>query len=278
MSVRSAVVSMQYRHPAMISLSGPVAGEAALTGFLGPEPADEETDCDLMIAAATVDHVDVVTGAAARMRIARHLRRHPDGRVTLTPPKDGTVADRLLELLADLPDAVRIAPEREPVEHPRFALIPATQISDGQDAHAVGEFALEACEAARVSDERAGIVALATMELAENALLHAKDAEDSPVVAATVSGRERHVQIAVLDSGNGISEARSADKTLAAIPDHKNVAGFLPELLRLGQRHDLKVSIEILAGTGRLGWRWNGHRSLRGIHVPGTTVIARIDP
>jgi anti-sigma regulatory factor (Ser/Thr protein kinase) len=267
---------MQYRPPALISLSGAVDGEAALVGFLGSEP-DGENDSDLMIAAGAVDRIDVVSGAAARMRITRHLRRHPAGGVTLALPRDGAVAGRLLELLGKLPDAVTITPDREPPERPRFALIPATQINDPEDAHAAGEFALEACEFARISEERAGIIALTVMELAENSLRHGSEGQDSPVLAASVSGRERGVRVVVLDSGKAISEAPSPTEHLATIPDHANVAGFLPELLRLGKRHDLKVGIEILAGTGRLRWRWDAQRASKGVHVPGTTVIARID-
>ncbi|MGH2878987.1 MAG: ATP-binding protein [Solirubrobacteraceae bacterium] len=261
----------------MISLSGSVDGQAALIGFLGPEP-DGENDSDLMIAAAAVDRIDVLTGAAAKMRIARHLRRHPAGRVTVAPPREATVASRLLDLLGELPEAVTIATDRELPERSRFALIPATQINDPEDAHAAGEFALEACEFARVAEERAGVIALTVMELAENALRHGRDGEDPPILAASVAGRERSVRVVVLDSGKAISEALSPTERLAAIPDHANVRGFLPELLRLGRRHDLKVGIEILAGTGRLRWRWNGQHPGKGVHVPGTTVIARIDP
>lgn len=268
---------MQYKDPAAISVSGSVGGEAALTSFLGSEPTGER-DTDLMIHASGVERVDVVTGAAARMRIARHLRKHPDGGVTITPPRASVAAGRLLDLLSPLPEGVMLTAQEDARERPRYALIPATQIKDAEGAHLAGEFALEACEAARVSDERATVIALAAMDIAENALLHAAEAEDPPVVAATVSGRERLVEIAVVDSGRGISEAQSAEKLLAALPSPQTGAGILPELLRLGKRHDLKVRIEILAGTGRLRWRWNGHRTTRGVYVPGTTVIVTVNP
>jgi anti-sigma regulatory factor (Ser/Thr protein kinase) len=268
---------MQYKDPAWISVSGSVAGEAALTQFLGDEP-DGARDTELMIYASGVDRVDVLTGVASRMRIARHLRKHPDGGVTITPPNDGAVAGRLLDLLSELPEGVSVTAEPERPARQRYALIPATQIRDADDAHLAGETALEACEAARVSDDRASIIALAVMDIAENALLHAADPEDPPVVAATVSGRERFVEIAVVDSGRGISEAESPEELLAGLPAPLNGAGILPELLRRGKRADLNVRIEILAGTGRLRWRWNGHATTKGVYVPGTTVVFTVNP
>jgi anti-sigma regulatory factor (Ser/Thr protein kinase) len=271
-------MSMQYRDPASpISVSGSVRREAALTSFLSAEPAGEP-DTELMIHAPGVERVDVVTGAAARMRIARHMRKHPDGGVTIIPPRDGAVAGRLIDLLWPLPEGVNLTAQEDPGERPRYALVPATQIKDAEDAHLAGESALEACEAARVSEDRASIIALAVMDVAENALLHAVDPEDPPVVAATVSGRERFVEVAVVDSGCGISEAESPEELLAGLPAPLNGAGILPELLRLGKRDDLNVRIEILAGTGRLRWRWNGHATTTGVYVPGTTVVVTVNP
>jgi anti-sigma regulatory factor (Ser/Thr protein kinase) len=269
---------MQFKSPALISFpGGPVVRDGALSAFLGEEPAGEK-DTDLMIAASKVDRVDVLAGVAARMRIARHLRRHPVGMVTITPPSDRAVAGRLVDLLSPLPDGVTLTTEDDPAERPRFALIPATQVADGESAHKAGEFALEACEALRVSEERANIIALAVMELAENALVHGDGGEYPPVVAATVSGRERLVEVAVLDAGRGISEAGAPGELLSAIPDHKKGGGFLPELLRMGSKHDLTVRIDILAGTGRLRWKWNGHRTESGLYVPGTTVLVAVNP
>ena len=269
---------MRFRDPALISVSGSAAvGEGALTSFLGDEP-EGEADAELMVYASGVDRVDVLSGAALRMRIARHLRKHPQGGVTITPPNDRLAAERLLDLISDLPERVSVMAGVQRPQPGRYALIPATQVRDAEGAHLVGEAALTACEAARVSDERASIVALAVMDLTENALLHAVEPEDPPVVAATVVGRERLVQVAVLDSGRGISEARSPEELLAGLPSPLNGAGILPELLRRGRRDDLRVRIEVLAGTARLRWRWNGHATTKGVYVPGTTVVVSVNP
>ena len=268
-------VSMQYKDPAAISVAEDVRRDQALTSFLGVEP-EGEPDTELMIYAGPVESLDVVTGAAARMRVARHLRKHPAGTVTLIPPRDGAVAGRLVDLLRPLPEGLTLTAWEDREDRPRYALLPATQIHDPEDAHLAGEAALEVCEAARVSEERAAIIALAVMDLAENALLHAEDATDPPIVAATVVGRERVVEVVVLDTGRGISESGDAEARLAALPAPLNGAGILPELLRIGKRHDLGVRIEVLAGTGRLRWRWNGHSTSRGLYVPGTTVVVTV--
>jgi anti-sigma regulatory factor (Ser/Thr protein kinase) len=266
-----------YGSPSLISLKGSLAGELALVNLLGPD-VDAEQDSDLMIAAGGVTHVDVLTGAAMRMRIDRHLRGHPERRITITPPRNAAVAERLLDLLYGLPERVSVAHEHARPSRGRFALLPATQITEPDALHPLGEFALEACEAARLSAERANVVALAAMELGENALRYAGDAACPAVIAATVSGRERLVRLAVLDAGSAISEASSPERRLGSIPDPEKGAGFLSELLRLGQRDDLRVAIQILSGTGRLTWDWSAHRTERGIYVPGTTVLVRIDP
>jgi hypothetical protein len=168
-----------------------------------------------------------------------------------------------------------LADPESPSPEVRYSVIPATQITDAEAAHLAGEAALEFCESLRISDERAGMVALAAMGLAEQAL-DADGATDSPVIAATVTGRTRLVELAVLDSGRAISESRSAKRALEMLTAPENGAAILPELLRIGQRHDLNVNIEVLAGTGRLRWRWNGHTSEEGNYFPGACVVVSI--
>lgn len=146
-----------------------VRREDALTSLLAEE-LDGEPDAELMISAPHVSEVDVVTGAAIRMRIARHLRKHVAGGVTIVPPRDATVAGRLLDLLEPLPGRVVVTAREGAGEGSRFALLPATQIADAQDARLAGEMALDASEGARIADDRAAVIALAAMELADNAL------------------------------------------------------------------------------------------------------------
>jgi anti-sigma regulatory factor (Ser/Thr protein kinase) len=112
-------------------------------------------------------------------------------------------------LIAPPPDRVIITESPDLPERHRFALVPATPIPDHAAAVDAAEFALEACEAARVSDLRANLVAAAIAELSANALQHATGTVDPPVVAATVGGRERTLEVAVTDLGRGISEAEA---------------------------------------------------------------------
>jgi len=270
-------MSMEYKPPELLSLPETLRREIALDALLRAIPP-AAADTELVMAAGPVRNVDVVAGTAIRLRIARHLREHPMGMVTIIPPLKGSVAVRFLELLSPLPSDVIVTAEHELPDRPRFALLPATPIVDAEVARIAAEFALEVCEAARISEERSSLVALAVMELVDNALTHAEDVDDAPVVAATVSGRERLIEVAVTDLGRGISEAESPRRLLSAIPGVKGGNGFLPELLRLGTKHGLKVSIEILAGTGRLRWAWSAHTTEHRRYVPGTTVIVRINP
>jgi hypothetical protein len=267
-------VSFEFRDPTAISLSGELRREQALTSILSEEPPGAP-DAELLINTRHIEGHDVAAAAALRMRIARHLREHERGRVTIAPPKDPLLAARLEDVLLPLPDGAVLADAETPGPEVRYAVLPATQVTDPEAAHLAGETALEFCEALRISDERAGMIALAAMGLAEQAL-DAEGATDAPVIAATVSGRTRRVELAVIDSGRAISESRSAKRMLETLTAPDNGAAILPELLRVGQRHELDVSIEILAGTGRLRWRWSGHTSEEGNYFPGTCVIVSI--
>ena len=150
-------------------------------------------------------------------------------------------------------------------------------IADSEQARLAAAFALEACEAARVSGARANLIALALMELADNALIHATGTVDPPVVAATVAGRERFVEVAAVDLGEGLSEPSDCLDLVRQIPGAKEGGGFLAGLIRMGPTRELQISIEIISGVARLRWTPASHRTVRGNYVPGTTVIARIN-
>jgi anti-sigma regulatory factor (Ser/Thr protein kinase) len=260
--------------PEWLSVAGDLRRDVALSSFLPPGDSRPE----LIVFSSQVQRVDVVAGTAARLRIAQHLREHPYGTVAIVPPVDAAVAERFLELLHPLPDRVSVTAARPLPARPRFALVPATPIPDSAAAVAAGEYALQACENARISEARSGVIALALMELADNALRHADGLDIAPVVAATVTGRERRVEVAVTDLGRGISEAETPRRVLGLIPGANRGTGFLPELLRLGMRHNLSVSIEVLAGRGRLRWTSQGHATEDRRYVVGTTVVARVNP
>ncbi|MBN1607369.1 MAG: hypothetical protein JW940_12095 [Polyangiaceae bacterium] len=134
-----------------------------------------------------MDSIDVVGAVATRMRTARHLRQHPVGRVEIWQPGKESVAARFFELLHPLPAGAGMGarPASEPV---RVALLPVTAIEDSDAARAVGEMILEECLAARISELRAGYIALATMELADNALICTTGALDYASALETGSG------------------------------------------------------------------------------------------
>jgi hypothetical protein len=257
-----------------LSLSDELRREHALTSILSEAPVGDPA-AELLINTRHIKSHDAVAAAALRMRVARHLREHERGRVTITPPKDPLLASRLEDVLLPLPEGVVLVDPESPGPEVRYAVIPATQVANPEDARLVGETALKFCEALRISDERAGMVALAAMGLAEQALA-AEGASDAPVIAATVAGRTRRVELAVIDSSRAIGESGSTKYALVALTSPENGAAILPELLRVGQRHELDVNVEILAGTGRLRWRWNGHQTNEGIYVPGACTVVSI--
>jgi hypothetical protein len=96
------------------------------------------------------------------------------------------------------------------------------------------------------------------------------------VVAVTVSGRARVIEVAVVDLGTGISGATDPAEMLRAIPGPNNGNGALADLIRRGGVRRLAVSIEILSGTASLFWRWDQHKTENRSFVPGTSVVARI--
>jgi anti-sigma regulatory factor (Ser/Thr protein kinase) len=268
-------VPFEYRDFELLSLTDDLRRGVALDALLRPTPRYAE-GTELMVAAGTVKRIDVVAGTAIRLRIARHLRLRAGGVVTLTPPKDATVAEHLLELLSPLPGPVTVTASPSLPDRPRFGLVPATSIPDSDAAINAATFALEACDAARISDRRAALAAKTVMELADNALRHAGPLSDPPVVAATVSGRERLIEVAVTDPGETISESKEPRSALSAMPGARDGQGFLNELLRQGAKYELDVFIEALAGTARLRWTRRAHRTEHAPHVPGTTVVVRI--
>lgn len=256
----------------LLSLAGDLGRDVAPQCLLTPGDGSAE----LVILASQVQRVDVVAGTATRLRIERHLREHSSGLVTFMPPATPTPAEHYLELLMPLPDGVKVTTQLDLRDRPRFALVPATPIADEGAAVDAASFALEACEAARIADTRANLVAAAIAELSANALQHGIDMSDSPVVAMTVSGRVRTLEVAVTDPGRGISEAVAPVELVRAIPGAKAGNGFLADLVRRGRKRDLDVSIEVLAGNARLRWTWASHRTEERVYVPGTTVVVRV--
>jgi len=269
-------MAMEFMQPELLTLSGKLTRARALDALLRVGLSSGSA-ADLMLCAESVTDVDVVAGAAARLRICRHLRESPGGQVTIVPPRDASTAERLLELLSPLPVGVLLSDDRAVPDQTRYGFMPATLIADSEQARLAAEFALEACEAARVSGARANLIALALMELADNALIHATGTVDPPVVAATVAGRERFVEVAAVDLGEGLSEPSDCLDLVRQIPGAKEGAGFLAGLIRMGSTRELQISIEIISGVARLRWTPASHRTVRGNYVPGTTVIARIN-
>jgi anti-sigma regulatory factor (Ser/Thr protein kinase) len=258
-----------------LSVGGDLTRANAPSCLLTPnEPKDK-----LAIIAGGVERVDVVTGTAMRMRIDRHFRDRPDGIVTIMLPTRAEPAEHLLELLTPLPDNVSVsrAAELQLADPPRYGLLPGTVITDDEAAVAAGGFALEVCDRARISELRSNLAAWAVMELAANALHHAVGAEEPPVVALTVSGRERILEIAVTDSGRTFSDREHGRERLAALPGLDGGITPLAEFLRRGAVRGIDGSLEIMAGVARLRWTRYQHRTVADKRwIPGTTVIARI--
>lgn len=255
-----------------LSPAGDLRRRVALQSLLMPGDGSSE----LLIAASQVQCVDVVAGTAMGLRLVRHLCEHPSGTVLIMPPSQATVAEHFVELVTPLPDSVTISGSFDLPERPRFALVPGTPIPDDGAAVDAAGFALQACDVARISEIRANLVGAAVAELSANALQHATDTLDPPVVAVTVAGRERTLEVAVTDLGRGISEAEAPANLLRAVPGAKGGNGFLADLIRRGNARSLEVSIEMTAGTARLRWRWNHHRTETLSYVPGTTIVVRI--
>lgn len=256
----------------LLSLAGDIRRHLAVQCLL----AAGDDSSELVILASQVRSVDVVAGTATRLRIARHLREHPAGRVMIEPPTRTVAAEHYLELLTPLPDGVTVTASIDVSNPARFAIVPATAITDERAAVDAAAFALEACDAARISESRANLVAAAIAELSANSLEHAVGTEEPPIVAATVTGRERTLEVAVSDLGRGISEARAPAELLRDVPGAKSGNGFLADLIRRGRTRDLDVSIEMIAGTATLRWTWSQHRVERRAYVPGTTVVVRV--
>lgn len=156
--------------------------------------------------------------------------------------------------------------------------MPATQVTDSESAWLIGERVWDACQAARIGRRRAGYITEATMELADNALIHAGGASDPPVVCVSSFGRARIVEVAVTDSGTTISESENSAAALRAIPGsgHQGGLGYLSVAMARAAKAGVGLQLEAFAGTGRLLWRRTGHRTTRGRHVPGMTVVVRI--
>jgi anti-sigma regulatory factor (Ser/Thr protein kinase) len=260
----------------MVSLSGPLRGDRALEQLLAPSVI-QDPETELCLNTHTVESIDVVAATATRMRIDRHLREHPRGSVTIWMPQQAAVATRFYDILNPLPDRVRVdAPAAQPPAH--FTLLPATPVADSEDAQLTGEVVLDACLKGRIARRRAGYITEATMELADNAVIHAREAPDPAVVAVSSIGRERTVEIAVTDAGTAISEADDPVALLRAIPGRAVAGehGFLGLILNRGRAAGVDVTVRMVAGTARLLWTPTQHRTEGGRHVPGTTVIARI--
>jgi anti-sigma regulatory factor (Ser/Thr protein kinase) len=209
--------------------------------------------------------------------MARHHREHEQGTVTLVLPSDPGLAARLSALLDPLPNWATLAEQVDAEPPANYALVPATIVEDSHGAVALGGWTLEACERARIAVKRSAFIAAAAMELADNAVVHAQDSTDPPVVAVTSAGRGRVVEIAVLDTGRGISES-DAREILRRIPRRAldGEPGFLGQILQRARKAHVQVQVQVLAGTGRLLWTSMRHRTVEGLYLPGTTVIVRV--
>lgn len=261
-----------------LSLSGSLTRAHALESLLAASTLDDE-DAELCVNATMVDRVDVVAATATRMRLARHRREHPNGHASIWLPRRARVAARYADMLNPLPDHVDIGQLPQTPAPAHYTLVPATQIPDGEAAMVAGEYVFDVCRRARISRRRAGYIAAAAMELSDNAVAHAPDAMDPPVLAVVSFGRERSVEIAVTDAGTVISEAEDPVEIVRGIPGRAIAGepGFLAQILRRGQQAGVAVTVHVLAGTAELVWTAAQHRTIRSRYVPGTTVVARID-
>jgi anti-sigma regulatory factor (Ser/Thr protein kinase) len=262
--------------PTPLSFTGALTGERALEQLLQPIPV-EDPDTELCLNLHAVDRIDVTSAVAARMRIQRHLREHPQGWVTIWPPQRAAVAARFFALLGAFPERVHFAlPEADVPGH--AALLPATEIVDSDRARLIGEVVLDKCAEAGISERRAAFATVAVLELADNAVTHAADALDPPVAAVASVGRDQILEVAVIDAGTGIAELENSNAFLTAIRGRalSGERGFLAMILNKAGLANVDVTVRIWAGTGRLLWTPYTYRSKTGRYVPGTTVIVRI--
>jgi anti-sigma regulatory factor (Ser/Thr protein kinase)/ABC-type transporter Mla MlaB component len=261
----------------ILSLVGPLTRERALEALLAPSTAEGD-DAELCLNAHAVDAIDAAGAAATRMRIERHTREHPAGYVSIWLPRHAAVASRFYDILQPLPENVGVGKVPDASPPPHFTLLPATPTRDSEDALLAGGVVLDACLEARIARRRAGYITETTMELVDNALIHGASAPDRPVVAVSSFGRERTVEIAVVDAGTAISEADDPTAVLRTIPGRALAGerGFLGMILSKGASAGVDVQVQILSGTGRLRWTPTQHRTERRRYVPGMTVIARI--
>jgi anti-sigma regulatory factor (Ser/Thr protein kinase) len=257
-----------------LSLHGALRRERALEQLLAADTV-LGADAELCINAQGVDYVDVVAATATRMRIARHRRLHPAGRVTIWLPETAGVAVRYRDMLEPLEDRVETMGSSAAAPA-HYTLLPATSIDDSEAARLAGEYVFDACRDAHISRRRTGYITQAVIELADNAVTHATGATDAPVVAVNSFGRERSVEVAVTDAGTGIADAADPAEILRTLPGCAIAGGrgFLAQILRHGQQAGVEVTVEVIAGTARLRWSRTSHATVRRRHVPGLTVVA----
>ncbi len=260
-----------------LSLSGDLTREHAVGQLLAPSTS-AEADSELCLHAGSVQRLDAVAAAALRLRMARHHREHEQGTVTLVLPSNPGLAARLSALLDPLPNWVMLAEQVDAEPPANYALVPATIVEDSHGAVALGGWTLEACERARIAVKRSAFIAATAIELADNAVVHAQDPTDPPVVAVTNASRGPVVEIAVLDTGRGISESDAPREILRRIPRRAldGEPGFLGQILQRARKAHVQVQVQVLAGTGRLLWTSMQHRTVEGLYLPGTTVIVRV--
>jgi anti-sigma regulatory factor (Ser/Thr protein kinase) len=260
-----------------LSLSGDLTREQAIEQLLAPSTS-ADADSELCLYAGSVERLDVVTAAAIRLRLARHEREHGQGTVTLVLPSEPGLAARLTALLYPLPDRLTLTGQVDAEPPSNYALVPATVVEDSHAAVALGGWTLEACDRARISGRRSAFIAAAAMELADNALSHAQEPTDPPVVAATSVSRGRIVDLAILDTGRGIAESEAPRDLLRTLPRRAldGEPGFLGQILQRARKAHVQVQVQVLAGTGRLLWTSMQHRTVDGRYLPGTTVIVRV--
>ena len=99
--------------PTPLSFTGTLTGTRALEQLLQPMPV-EDPDTEVCLNLLAVESIDVIGAAAARMRIQRHLREHPQGSVTIWPPRRAAVAARFFALLGEFSERVYFeSPEAE---------------------------------------------------------------------------------------------------------------------------------------------------------------------
>jgi len=260
-----------------LSLSGDLTRANAVEKVLTVSTSDDAAS-EICLDAGPVERIDAVAAAALRLRMARHHREHLQGTVTLVLPKEAEMAARLSALLDPPPERVTVVGHVNEQPPANYALVPATPVEDSHAAVALGSWTLEACEWAGIARRRTAFVTAATMELADNAVVHAEGPTDAPVVAVTTATRGRVVEIAVVDTGRGIAESSDPREFLRTVPRRAldGEPGFLGNILQRAEKARVQVQVQIFAGTGRLLWTPMRHRTAVGRHLSGTTVVVRI--